>query len=532
MNARKAAPRVAAVLALIGLACVAVRYEHRRRASLEKVGSLWRVTYRARFQATRAGARLRLAIPADTTHARVFHEDVLYSGLAVQRLRSSRQLAREITLVTRRRGLHRLTARFDVHISPTAQWRGDADRVPDAQGRAELLRGTSVYPVDDPLVRATLEQVRRGLAGGAKATTDEVVQGLFDFCVGRIDDDDDGPPDALTALRRRTASPLGRARAMVVLCRAAGVPARLVTGFRIRQAAELPSRFWVEVLTGEQWTPFDPTTGAARVLPPDFVPVRRDGVEVVGGSDVAALETGVSVTRLPPGPGASRTAGGKLAAVFDLTRLPLETHNVLAVLLLMPLGALVTALFGTVIGVRTFGTFTPTLLALSFVYADPLTGLVTFVVVLALGLTTRKVLERLKLLMVPRLSVILTLVTLTIVFTVSVLDVFNLTPSAQAVILPLVILTMTVERFYLTSEEDSTAQAVYLMGTTLLVGLCCYAVLRWDAVGRVVLAYPEVHLFTVAVLVLLGRYSGYRLTELWRFRDLVGTEAAGREGTP
>ena len=35
MNARRDAPRVAVLLTLIGLVCVVVRYEHRRRASLE-----------------------------------------------------------------------------------------------------------------------------------------------------------------------------------------------------------------------------------------------------------------------------------------------------------------------------------------------------------------------------------------------------------------------------------------------------------------------------------------------------------------
>ena len=524
MNARRAVPWVAAALVLIGLACVAARFEHRRRAALERVGALWRLTYRARFQATRAGARLRLAIPADTAHARVFHEDVLYSGLAVHRLHSSRQLAREITLVTRRHGAHRLSASFDVHISPTAQWRGDADRTPDPGERTGFLRGSTTYPIDDPLVRQTLDAVRHGQQGGAAVADAEIVRRVRAFCASQIagDDEDDAPQDVPAVLRRRQAAPLGRARAMVTLCRAAGVPARLVTGFRIESSSALRARFWVEVLTDGRWMSLDPTPGAAQALPSDFVPVRRDGIEVVGGSDIAALETDFRVERLPPGPGVARLSGGRLAAIFDLTRLPLEMHQVLSVLLLMPLGALVTAVFGTVIGIRTFGTFTPTLLALSFVYADPRTGLLTFAVVLALGLTTRTVLERLKLLMVPRLSVILTLVTLTIVFTVSVLDALALTPSAQAVLLPLVILTMTVERFYLTSEEDSPAMALYLLATTVLVGLCCYAVLRWDAVGQIVLAYPEVHFFTVAVLVLLGRYSGYRLTELWRFRDLAG----------
>jgi hypothetical protein len=60
------------------------------------------------------------------------------------------------------------------------------------------------------------------------------------------------------------------------------------------------------------------------------------------------------------------------------------------------------------------------------------------------------------------------------------------------------------------------------MAGTVAVGFCCYLVLRWEDVGRVLLAHPEVHLFTVGALVLLGRYTGYRLTELWRFRDLAG----------
>jgi hypothetical protein len=93
----------------------------------------------------------------------------------------------------------------------------------------------------------------------------------------------------------------------------------------------------------------------------------------------------------------------------------------------------------------------------------------------------------------------------------------------------MVILTMTVERFYLTSEEDGPRFAVQLLATTLAVAFCCYVVLRWEEVGMVLLAYPELHFFTIALLALVGRYTGYRLTELWRFRDLI---APGGNGNP
>ena len=153
---------------------------------------------------------------------------------------------------------------------------------------------------------------------------------------------------------------------------------------------------------------------------------------------------------------------------------------------------------------------------------DGITGAIMFFVfalVLSLGLVSRSFLDRLKLLMVPRLSVVLTLVVLCIIFCVSLLDYMHLTPGAQAVLLPMVILTMTIERFYLTSEEDSVPFALQLLAGTVAVAVCCYLVLRWAAAGRILFMFPEAHLFTIAVLILMGRYTGYRLTELWRFRD-------------
>jgi peptidoglycan biosynthesis protein MviN/MurJ (putative lipid II flippase) len=85
----------------------------------------------------------------------------------------------------------------------------------------------------------------------------------------------------------------------------------------------------------------------------------------------------------------------------------------------------------------------------------------------------------------------------------------------------MVILTNLVERFYVTSEEDSFVYAVRLMVTTLLMALVIYLLLNWRILGNMLFDNPELHFFTVAILVVMGRYTGYRLTELVRFRDLV-----------
>ena len=502
-------------LVLVGLACMALRLYARRQTQMAQDDSLWRITYKAKFTAIRTGAALRASAPRDTAYARVFRQDVQYAGLAAQHLRSSRELSREIALASLGSGPHTMTARFDLHLSPKGRWRQPETSTALTQElRDQYLRNTDTIPSNTSLVLETLAKLD-------SVDPSNRVQRIFEFCVNTLQPGDEHTPhDVITTLRQRVASSLGRARVFVALCRAASVPARVVTGFAIEETTELKPQFCAEARLGERWTAFDPVNGLSGKLPDHFVPVVKDRIEIVRGTDISELDAKFEAIRLPPGPGASRFGRGRLITIFDLTQLPLDMHEALAIILLMPLGALVTTLFRTVIGIRTFGTFTPTLLALSFVYADWMTGLITFAMVLALGLTSRALLDRLKLLVVPRLSAILTLVVLIIMFMVSVLDYFNLTPSAQAVILPMVILTMTIERFYLTMEEDSPAFALQLLGATLLVGACCYGVLRWQAVGRLVFTFPELHLFTIAILVLLGRYSGYRLTELWRFRDL------------
>jgi peptidoglycan biosynthesis protein MviN/MurJ (putative lipid II flippase) len=147
--------------------------------------------------------------------------------------------------------------------------------------------------------------------------------------------------------------------------------------------------------------------------------------------------------------------------------------------------------------------------------------LVILVSVLMAGYAGRKMLDRLHLLMVPRSSIVLTIIILLIVFGVSVIDYMAPASGVRAVLLPLVILTTLIERFFVTSEEDGGAFAIQLVVGTFVVAAFCYLILSWEQVGQILLTYPELHFFTIAAFIWIGRYSGYRLVELWRFRDMV-----------
>jgi hypothetical protein len=101
-------------------------------------------------------------------------------------------------------------------------------------------------------------------------------------------------------------------------------------------------------------------------------------------------------------------------ARFSLHQLPVPTQSALRVLLLMPLGALVIAFFRNGFGISTFGTFMPVLIALALRQVSLAAGLLLVAAVLLLGILGRLVLERMHLLLVPRLGVLLCAVVLSV----------------------------------------------------------------------------------------------------------------------
>src|SRR5205814_5808939 len=114
-------------------------------------------------------------------------------------------------------------------------------------------------------------------------------------------------------------------------------------------------------------------------------------------------------------------------------------------------------------------------------------GLAVVVIVITVGLLARSALERLRLLTVPRLSIILTGVILCVVFGISILHYMMPAITAEVVLLPMVILTMLIERFHVSAVEDGIVHTIQLAAGTLLVAVLCYLILGWERVGDGVL---------------------------------------------
>ncbi len=304
------------------------------------------------------------------------------------------------------------------------------------------------------------------------------------------------------------------------------IPARMVHGIQLQdQGRRVEPMPWLEIHDGDRWRFFDPSTGAEG-LPQRFLIWWRgsqDLVSIEGGSQrevsFAVQRNYVPSMQLTEHRTEQR---GSRAVDFSLFSLPIQTQAVYGVLLMIPIGALVMVFMRNVIGIDTFGTFMPVLIALAFRETQLLWGAILFTVLVALGLSIRFLLERLRLLLVPRLAAVLIVVVLLMLVISIVAHQLGMETGLSVALFPMVIIAMTIERMSVMWEERGAGDAMRAGIGSMLVAVLAFLVMGLDWLEHLVFTFPELLLVALAVVLLLGRYTGYRLSELTRFKALVG----------
>lgn len=206
---------------------------------------------------------------------------------------------------------------------------------------------------------------------------------------------------------------------------------------------------------------------------------------------------------------------------FSLMSLPVKSQNVYKILLVVPLGALLVVFLRTFVGISTFGTFMPILIALAFRETQLLVGIILFSVIIFLGLSLRFYLEKLRLLLVPRLTSILIIVVILMVGISLLTNALEIERALSLSLFPMVILAMTIERMSIVWEENGAKTALTQGAGSLFVACLGYLVMTNEYLIHLMFVFPELLLGVLAISLLAGRYTGYRLTELRRFRHMV-----------
>jgi hypothetical protein len=89
---------------------------------------------------------------------------------------------------------------------------------------------------------------------------------------------------------------------------------------------------------------------------------------------------------------------------------------------------------------------------------------------------------------------------------------------------PMVIISMVIERMSIVWEERGAATSIREGLGSLFMAALAFSVISINVLAYWVTAFPELNLVVLGLIVALGRYTGFRLTELKRFRQLAAKE--------
>ncbi|MBU4306189.1 MAG: hypothetical protein KJ893_11350 [Candidatus Omnitrophica bacterium] len=502
------------VMAAVNLTTVKLRYGD-STTHLKPNEQLWRVNLVMNLTGQGKAAKVRFTLPKDTERQFLYNEHFDDQGLNFY--------IRERSLTKNRIGFWRaellestklVQYTFSCRLNKKSYAIPEGEKLPkDALKKyppefAVWLDSSRYIQADDKLIKAELKKII-----GRKKEAAVVVRNIYDFIQGKVSyRSEKGSKDALKTLEKLTADCGGQARLFVALCRAAKIPSRIVGGLVIKKGVKNITHVWAESHIGGQWIPFDVVNKYYAFIPDNYLEFYRGDYSLFKHTGLSKFEYFfiINKTKVPP-----------VDNPWSLYVLPVHFHNIIMVLLLLPVGTLVVSFFRNVIGISTLGTFSPVLLALAFREISLEMGLLSVTVIVLLGWLVRKILDGLKILLIPKLSVIITMVVILMLALMLIGFHFGTKSMLYISLFPIVIMSWIIERFTIIQIEDGVFTALRTMVGTTLVTVVAYYVMGISILQSYLFSFPEGLLIIMAVLLLLGRYTGMRFMELFRFKDLI-----------
>jgi hypothetical protein len=316
-------------------------------------------------------------------------------------------------------------------------------------------------------------------------------------------------------------------KAVITILNQAKINAMPLYGIDLIQQTKASFKILLAVFNGKQWIYINPKTGVTG-LPKDFL-IWQYGDEAIydlSGGKKPQFTLTVSPTPI------NALSVAKAHALqtdsqllrFSLLQLPVNVQETYKILLTIPIGAFIILLLRNFIGLKTFGTFMPVLIALAFRETHVIWGIILFTIIVSFGLAARFYLDQLRLLLVPRLAAILTVVILLMIFISVLSHNLGLEAGLSVALFPMVILTMTIERMCVMWDERGASDAIKSGIGSLIAAVICYGAMNASPIQYLMFAFPELLLVLLAIILWFGQYRGYRLFELFRFNALAGKQ--------
>ena len=467
---------------------------------------IWRVEVRLQFEAGGGPVKATMFLPQRTGRLSVLDQSFVSSGYGITTEPQSGAGIRAVYSIREAKGLETLYYRAVLQST----------RVPEDEAR------DAQPPLEPPVLKGPQLAAAQAIVGTVQRQSSDAVT-FATLLIKRLREAHSG--DEANFLLGHLPSNRRLVTVTVELMQFAGIPARMVNGLALapeRRNAQF--HHWLEYYTEGRWHTLH-VSPAVQDAGQTYLPWWRGKAPFAAVSGARNLRYTIATRHSYET--ALRTALAREQALekrlveFSLFGLPLQAQLLFRTILVIPVGILFLVVLRNVVGVKTFGTFMPVLIALGFRETGLLWGSIFFSILVGLGLSVRFYLEQLKLLVVPRLAAIVIVVILLLAMLTVLSFRLGFERGLSIGIFPIVIMTWTIERMTVVWEERGAGEAFQQAAGSIVAGALCYFLMNLAVIRHFTFVFPELLLVVLAATLLLGRYTGYRLSELWRFKVLA-----------
>ena len=500
-------------LMLVALGVGLVIYKHLALGMPITAGeykTVWTIEAKIEFRANGRPVKVSMALPKNQPHMEVLNEIFSSSGygFAVEKDRIHERA---------------VWSRREVVGQQTLYYKLDVYQQPDQVRRSLLDLSTDVKRPD--WSGASLSAVREAadsliarswaLSSDAETFVTQLLKAFND------------PANIDSRLLLNSLSDRPRTQIILDTLAVADIPAHLLRGIYLEDdRSRVASSELLELYDGEKWIVFEPSSAVVG-LPQNFL-IWQQGdkslLDVEGGSR-SKVRFSILANNVPAREVALTQARGQQAALLDYSiySLPIEQQSIFKFILLVPIGALIVIFIRVVIGVRTAGTFMPVLLAIAFIQTSLINGVAIFLLILGIGLWVRSYLSKLDLLLVSRIAAVVVIVVI-LMSAISIISYrFGVEQALTVTFFPMIIIAWTIEHMSILWEDDGPVEVFIQTLGSLVVAVMCYAAITNHYIEHWMFNFPELLLVLLGLIIMLGHYTGYRVSELIRFRNVVSS---------
>ena len=196
--------------------------------------------------------------------------------------------------------------------------------------------------------------------------------------------------------------------------------------------------------------------------------------------------------------------------------------NTIVLLLLLPLIATLVSFLHYVVGLSGYGIFMPTMIAVAFLATGFFGGLILFALILIISLLGNMILKKLKIHFWPARAINLMFISVAVFALMLLTSFVEIIDISKISIFPILFMILLAEEFVRTQLVKSKNEAKNLMIGTIVLALTGSFIMNFYSIQALVLKFPELVVLIVLIAnLLIGNYSGIRLTEIKRFKGAI-----------